>query len=356
MNKTIKLLNEKTEVFFKKIGGKIIKIDVFNLTTFSSPDKKIPCFNYYIEFNSSNIFGSGSFSNNVYPRYRKMRTDWKKFLSESEIKNFNKIAFGFIPCLSNKITTYEAKYKLEKMILKNKIDSINKLSSEYFKKLKKTYDLRFCLKEKDGFLIGPEGGLLAAVDAAGKYFNSINNFVDIGAGTGELSAYIIKKYRVNKVIINEASYDLKDHLKSYLGEVSKIRKVDINFQFKDCRKIVLPKSSNIISLGVFYGFQPSFIKERGAEIKKILGENGVLIIQSAMPEAQFSYQVLMGRIAGLKKWPWYSNHVRIPSYFKYSRTFYIDNQFITLASQSRSTIGGILSNIRNNNCLGLELK
>ncbi len=354
-NKRICLLSELTDIFFKKIGGEIMRISVHNLTTFSSPDKVIPCLNFYIKFNSSTIFGRADFSNKVYPRYRKIRSDWKKFLSKSGIKNFDKIAFGFIPCLLDKEIGCGKPYELEKMTLSNEVVTIEGLNSQYFKRLKKKYDLWFCLKEKGGLLIGPEGGLLAVLDAAGKYFKSINNFIDIGSGTGELSAHIIKNYHVNKVIVNEASVTLESHLKGYLGELSKKNNVSINFQFKDCRKMLLPKSSNIVSLGVFYGFQPSFIKERGIEIKKILGKKGILIIQSAMPEAQFNYEVLIGKNEDIKNWPWYSKYMSISHYFKYYKTFYIDNQFITISSQSKATIRNILSNISNNNRSSWEL-
>jgi len=120
--------------------------------------------------------------------------------------------------------------------------------------------------------------------------------------------------------------------------------------------MLLPESSNVVSLGVFYGFQPSFIKERGSEIKKMLGEKGILIIQSAMPEAQFNYEVLIGKNEDIKNWPWYSRYMNISHYFKYYKTFYIDNQFITIASQSKTTIRNILSNISNNSCSSWELK
>lgn len=345
--KIIKEANRQTKIFFKKIGGKIVRVKVLNVTTFSSPDKKIPCLNYYIDFCDPFVFGREDYSKAVYSRYRSMRTDWKKFLLKSKIVNFDKIAFGFIPCLSNHREPYIKKYSTEKILLTNRIVLINKLKSVYFKKIKKIFGLRFALIENNGLLIGPEGGMLATLDAAGKFFNNIDNFIDIGAGTGELSAYLMKNYSVNRVVINEISPSLKKHLRSYLGEIAEKSNTKINFQFSDCCDVRLPKHSNLISLGVFYGYQPSFMKYKGQAIQLALGDNGVLVIQSAMPESTFSYHLLVGDEKRLKNWPWYHKTMQLSTYFKCFKTFYIDNQFVTIASQSPLTLKGILLNIKN---------
>jgi SAM-dependent methyltransferase len=345
--KTIKEANKQTAIFFKKAGGKIIKIKILNETTFSSPDEPIPCLNYYIGFCDPLIFGRGDYSNEVYPRYRKMRTDWKKFLLKSKIANFDKIAFGFIPCLLNNHGPHTKKYPAEKISLINKVVLINKLESVYFKKIKKIFRLRFALMEKGGLLIGPEGGMLTTLDAAGRFFKHIDNFVDIGAGTGELSAYLMHHYNINRVVINEISSSLRNHLRDYLGKVSRQNNTKIDFQFNDCRDMKVPNHSNLISLGVFYGFQPSFVKYKGKAIQSALGNDGVLVIQSAMPESTFNYHLLMGNEKGLQGWPWYHRTMQLSTYFKYFKTFYIDNQFVTIASQSPLTLKGILLNIKN---------
>ena len=107
-----------------------------------------------------------------------------------------------------------------------------------------------------------------------------------------------------------------------------------------------PSKVNLISVGVFYGIQPSFIKYKGFEIAKSLGKKGLLLIQSSMPETLFSQHILMGDVDGVNKWPWYSKKFILSNYFSCVESFFIDNQFITLASQSHDLVNKILIKLR----------
>jgi len=340
-NLLLELTKKRTEEFFKNIGGKLLYVKNSYIKTYSSPDKTILCPNFYIGFNNPYLLGNGDYSREVYPRYRKLRSDWRKFLTESNIQIFKNIAPGFIPLLINGKRKLGKAYPKEKASLVKYIIPIEQIKLKYYKKLKKEFDVKFALKEEKGMLIGPEGGMLRGIDEIGKLLNKIKYFIDIGAGTGELSAYVIKKYGGENIIVNESSPYLKEHLKKYLKEISEKHKAEINFQFFDCQKIRFPLKADLISIGVFYGMQPSFIKKRGREIAKILGNKGVLMIQSSMPETIFNHHVLMGDEKNLKNWPWYSKNLTLPYYFPYYSTHYIDNQFITFASYSSKTIDEI---------------
>ena len=94
-----------------------------------------------------------------------------------------------------------------------------------------------------------------------------------------------------------------------------------------------------------YGAQPPFIKYKGPELKKSLGKNGILLIQSSMPEALFNQHILMGDMRSLKRWPWYYQEFVLSKFFSCVKVFFIDNQFITLASQSYVSINRIIKKL-----------
>jgi len=340
-NSLLELTKEKTKGFFKNIGGKLLYVKNSYIRTYSSPDKAILCSNFYIGFNNPYLLGSGDYSREVYPRYRKLRSDWRRFLAESNMQIFKNIVPGFVPLLINKGKEKRKPYPKEVSPSPKYIIPIEEIKLKYYKKLKKEFGVRFALKEEKGMLIGPEGGMLKGIDRIGKLLHKIKYFIDIGAGTGELSAYVIKKYGGENIIVNESSPYLREHLKKYLKEISERYKAKINFQFFDCQKMHFPPKADLISIGIFYGAQPSFIKKRGKEIAKILGNKGILIIQSSMPETIFNHHVLMGDEEDLKQWPWYSKDLTLPYYFPYHSTHYLDNEFITFASYSFETINKI---------------
>lgn len=336
-----------TADFFKSIGGKLIDTKCVKTPTYASHNLKIPCVNYYIAFTNTNLFGKGRFSEEIYPRYRKMRSDWKQSLKKSGIGMSN-LAVGFVPLLiaDDKAGASNLKYKKElKKPLGTEILKINDSSPVYYREMAKKFGVKFALKEANGFFIGPERGMMYVLEAINSARHKINCFVDIGAGTGELSAYVLKNCYPQKIIVNEISPKLKRHLKNYLGGINKNNNVKIIFDFKSCEKINLPSKTDLISVGVFYGVQPFLLKNKILEVTKSLGKDGILLIQSAMPETLFSQHILMGDLKGVSNWPWYSEKFILANYFSNVKSFFIDNQFITLASQSPELINKIMKKI-----------
>ncbi len=338
-----------TKLFFESIGGKILYSKCVNIQTYTSQKNKIPCVTYYIIFQNKNILGRGSFSREIYPRYRKIRSDWKDRLTKSGLKLFVDLAVGFIPLLhvdDNKEKVNHTKYKKDKRNpLGMEILDIEKTDSSFYKEMVKEFDVKFALKEGGGMFIGPEKSMLKVLRASCDTLKKINCFIDIGSGTGELSAFVLKNYSPKKVIVNELSQDLKLHLNTYLRKIAKKSKIEVFFNFQDCKKMSFPDNVSLISVGVFYGAQPPFIKYKGPELKKSLGKNGILLIQSSMPEALFNQHILMGDMRSLKRWPWYYQEFVLSKFFSCVKVFFIDNQFITLASQSYVSINRIIKKL-----------
>ena len=351
MKKGIFKKTEKiTRSFFSSIGGKLLFSRCIKTKTYSSLDSEIPCINFYVVFNNKYLFGKGDFSKEVYPRYRKMRSDWKCAIEKSGIKLYSDIAVGFVPLLEGDQIRNSTKYNYDKYKIKPEgieIIDINKIKSDYYGGLIRKFKVKFALREGSGMLIGPEGGMLNILKTICD-FEKINCFVDIGAGTGELSSYILRNCNPNKVVVNEISLNLRSHLKKYLENIGGKNKSKIIFNFKDCKKIKLPRKADLISIGVFYGVQPALLKIKGKEMAKCLGKKGILVVQSAMPETLFNQHILLGDEDGILNWPWYSKKFILSNYFSCTEVFFIDNQFIILASQSRDVINRIMKGLGKN--------
>lgn len=334
-----------TKEFFESIGGRLLSSNCVKIQTYSSQNSKVSCLNYYIMFSNKDLFGKGNFSDEIYPRYRKMRNDWRNALKKSGIKLYTDIAVGFVPLLNlnNAKKVKNFKYKKEnKKPLGTKILDISKIHVDYYKEMVEKFDVAFALKESGGMFIGPERGMLYVLEAVSNVLGGIDCFVDVGSGTGEMSAYILKNHDPEEIVINELSKNLRIHLKKYLKKIAKKNKAKMIFSFEDCQKMKFPSKVDLMSVGVFYGVQPSFIKYKGSEVARSLGKKGLLLIQSSMPETLFSQHILMGDARGINTWPWYSEKFILSKYFSCVEAFFIDNQIITLASQSRDLVNKVI--------------
>jgi SAM-dependent methyltransferase len=346
-NKTASLraVNEATADFFRSNGGRLLFSRQIETPTYDHYHKRVRCLNYYIEFNNNNLFGSGSFSDEVYPRYRAMRADWKAYLRDSGVNLEKNIAVGFVPVLSKASHKGDAYRREDRKPFGSKIVRITKKSPKYYFEMSKKFGVKFSLKETGGMFVGPENGMMIALKAAADSLGSVGHFLDIGAGTGELSAYIIKGYHPEEVMVNDISPILGGHFHDYLKKIrnSELNKIVVNIG--DCQRLNIPRKIDLASLGVFYGSQPDFFKKRGKMISRSLGASGALIVQSSMPETLFNQHLLMGDCGGVKRWPWYSERFNIINSFFQARSFFIDNQFLIIASNSASSLKSVIKNL-----------
>lgn len=334
---------EKTQEFFRRLGGSVSSILAATTTTYAVPDRAILCLNYYISFANASLFGEGDYAGEVYPRYRQMRSDWKRFLCDSGIDIANEVAIGFVPLLGDTQDTGTPYPKASETPLGIRIAPISEADPSYYQRMRDDLGVRYCLMEQGGVRVGPEEGMLLSLAALAKSLGCIDKLVDIAAGTGELSAYALRRCGTQRVTVNEFSPYLSEHLQRYIGRVAEENGAIAGFQFVDCREMILPDAADVISVGVFYGVQPSLMLEQGKQIVKTLGEEGILVVQSSMPETLFNHHMLLGDEPRLISWPWYSGEMTLPHYFSSCSTIHLANQFITFASQSPKTIDGVLN-------------
>jgi hypothetical protein len=155
---------------------------------------------------------------------------------------------------------------------------------------------------------------------------------------GENIRYIINKTSNCNVIINEKSEVLKTHLENNVLSIDKQR---VSLSMGDSDSIDYKKSDLIIS-GVFYGEFLRTIKNKGKEISDSLGKDGLLLVQSGMPENLFALSIMDSTIfPDIQRWDWYSNDLSLDHYFKNVSSFHLNGEIITLASNNLNKINEI---------------
>mgnify|MGYP001184896874 CR=1 FL=1 len=217
--------------------------------------------------------------------------------------------------------------------------------------LNKKYGTKYLLKTKERYIIGPEEPPLLIAESYLKFF--IPKYVfEIGAGTGEVSAFILNNTKDSKVYVNDKSPYLKSHLDNYLPKISRKR---VSIIVRDIQKVKIPKLDLLIS-GIFYGELPKLMKNKGKEIKKALGKNGLFVIQSGMLENMFALTIIEPSLfPKIKEWNWYNNRYDLRNYFDYVLSFFLEGEIITLASQNKTVIKKIKQKL-NKKIIPLNLK
>ena len=299
-----------------------------------------------VEFGEHNKFGDADYLD-AYERYRQMRSDWWAYLASNELPQCHAstaIISHFIPYLSKHSTHEGTAYTPEStqyfgqvLIPYERVENLN----SYYDEIHRRYGVRWVLQDGRGITIGPDVGLLFALHAALKDSPRIDTFVDLGAGTGELSAFLINKGLAENININEYSPHLREHLQTYLEQIRGGKDVNIEYQFTDASEFVLPHKAELVSMGIYYGAQPFFLERHGKSLRTALGEDGLLIIQSGMLENRFNISSITGDDERLFDWCWYNEKCCLKTYFSEIASIFLADEIITLACKSKERMAQI---------------
>lgn len=332
--------------FFKEKGGNLKNVyhgKRENIEVMEVADEGIiDVFCLEVEFKNSNLFGKSTYLE-AYRGYRQMRNDWWDYLQEKGFEQWSKntkIIGHFIPVLSSDSIKAEP-YPVQKStsygeILTKYDESVT--NNKYYKYIHNEYGLKWLLQDGNKIVIGPDVGLFYGMLAYVKLYGSINNFLDVGTGTGELSAYLIKNNLVKNITASEISEHLKSHITTYLDELNKTNQVSIDYQFIDALKMELPETIDLLSLGIYYGAQPDFFKNHGQKISQRLSENGAVIIQSGMLEGKFNLSSVVGDNEDLYNWEWFNKENTLSEYFTNIESIFVAHEVVTIASNSEDTV------------------
>jgi hypothetical protein len=304
-----------------------------NLNCYSTNQNKAKVLIFVMKTDYPLLFGN---EKSFYEAYRILRSDFRKAMGLVKECEFKDICSGIL-IYPNKLSFNRKrmlKNSKKKTPLGVKIEEITNKSERWLLNLNKNYGVKYLLKTNEGYIIGPEESLLLITDSYLKHFQPKVIF-EIGAGTGETSAFILKNTKVDTAYINEKSFYLKKHLINYFKEISKKR---VRFIIKDIQKVKIPKTDLLIS-GVFYGELPFLIKNKGKEIKKALGKKGLFVIQSGMLENMFALTIIEPSLfPKIKEWEWYNPQYNLKNYFNQVTSFFLNGEIITLASQDKEVI------------------
>jgi len=307
------------------------------MVCYSANCKRVKVINFIFNSRNINLLGEGS---SFYKKYRTLRSEFRKVMGLLNECQFKDICPGFIIIPSKKTFKGNSINKTKETSFGFKVEKVNIESPEWIKNMERKYGIKYILKTKEGYLIGPEEIFFPLVRNLLKK-EEIKTYTEIGAGSGELSHYILRKRKDTLLNINEISPHLKGHLKKYFSNF----KDRVNYFLKDANKINFPKS-NVIFCGIFYGELPELLDKKGKQIINALGNKGLLIIQSAMPENLFSLIILDPRIfPQIKYWPWYKKSYDLNLKFRFVKNIYLRGEILTLASQDKKIIDDTLNNI-----------
>ena len=87
--------------------------------------------------------------------------------------------------------------------------------------------------------------------------------------------------------------------------IKKLNNVKIKLKLGSCYDMDLDKQADLFVVGIYYQGLPTLFAKRGSEIKKCIGDNGILIIQSGMIENNLVTDLLYDENTYLKYWCWY---------------------------------------------------
>lgn len=332
--------------FFKQKGGNLKNVyhgKRENIEVMEVSDEGIiDVFCLEVEFKNSNLFGNSTYLD-AYRGYRQMRNDWWDYLQEKGFEQWSKntkIIGHFIPLLSSdsiKSDSYPVQENTSYGEILTKYDE-SVTNNKYYKYIHNEYGLNWLLQDGNKIVIGPDVGLFYGMLAYVKLYGNINNFLDVGTGTGELSAYLIKNNLVKNITASEISEHLKSHITTYLDELNKTNQVSIDYQFVDALKMELPETIDLLSLGIYYGAQPDFFKNHGHKISKSLSENGAVIIQSGMLEGKFNLSSILGDNEDLYNWEWFNKENTLSEYFTNIESIFVAHEVVTIASNNEDTV------------------
>ncbi len=346
---------DSSKKFFNKIGGNIIDLKISNRNNIeiitAEDDNEVDVCSVYVEFNNGNMFGSSNYLD-AYKRYRQMRYDWWEHLAKDGYPQWNpktRIIGNFFPLIKQS-PQHKDEYPSEKETSFGcKLTRVSEagLGHHYYDRIAKDFGINWLLEDGNGIAIGPDVGLLYAVSAAIEVNHHFDTFLDIGAGTGELSVYVLKNSTTRKIILNEVSQALFGHLKNYVGPLASKNGVDIDYAFGDAHQIDIPAQISFLSLGIYYGSQPGFIEKHGKKISKSMGASGVLAVQSGMLEGRFNISSITGDDSRLLDWSWFSRENTLSSCFKYVESVFVADEVITFAANDICALDPIIKKLRN---------
>ncbi|MBI2667233.1 class I SAM-dependent methyltransferase [Candidatus Woesearchaeota archaeon] len=284
--------------------------------SYSTGQKEVPVLNFLMQTDNHLLLGK---DDSFYRKYRYLRSEFRKTFNMKR-----ECTFTTLGQMTNSI---------EEIPLGVHIGEICDSSENWLQQIRMNYGTNYFLKTKDDYIIGPEEALILTVKEAIKN-SGAKRLLELGAGTGEVSAHAMRSFSELEVFVNEVSKSLTDHLSNYISLNAEKTGNKSNLLVGDAKDIIIPEV-DVVCSGIFYGELPALIKEKGKEIAQKI-KDGVFIIQSGMLENLFSLLVIDPEILPeIRLWPWYDNRMNLRNLFSEVNHFYLCGEMITLASQNR---------------------
>ena len=309
---------------------------------YSANQRRVEVFNFLMQSDNFMLLGK---DDSFYKRYRSLRSEFRKAFNMEKECAFTNVCSGLIVVPSGVRTPGRPIKAINDIPLGVNLEKISESSEDWLKRIKQKYEAEYALRTKEGYIIGPEEALILSVKEALRTTGK-KRLLDLGAGTGEVSAYALRRFKGLEVFVNEASPHLTEDLSNYLLSVAIKTGNKLKMLSGDAKQILIP-DVDIICAGIFYGELPELIKQKGEEIARKL-KDGVFVLQSGMLENLFALLVIDPTILpDIKIWPWYDERMNLRNFFKEVNHIYLCGEIITLASQNNSTNQKIIKNLED---------
>lgn len=331
-----------------KMGLSIDKVDFFKREDFESeyPDHEYIYFiTYYCKTKNRLLLGEGGrVFDEVFPRIKKIKRD---LLRNIDVPRGIEIEFSISLDLENvydgkiypkeEINSYgDTLIKIEDLVERN----------PYYKELASEFRIEYGIKTNNGTVIGPDAGLIYGISyIAQSMLKESIRIAEIGAGTCSTPISLLSKKKIEYYYGVDFSSKVLGYYERIFRPILLDNNVDSTFVIDDALKCELPSNIDIFVVGIYYEAQYDFIANRGNEIKGALSNDGMLILQSGLPENLMLSDLLVE--APNNAWPWQQGKSNLRDWFRFIMQVNFKNEIVTIASDNRYNFYRLIHSLFN---------
>lgn len=329
----------------EEMGFTIRKVDSTKRADFESQIPKndsLLFMTYYLVTKNKCLLGNGGkVFKEVFPRLKRIKKDLLKDIEMSDL-----VRYEFVIEVSEE--NYEGDcYPKEE--INSYGDSLIKIedlvsSNHYYKELAQKFPIVYGVKTNNGTVIGPDAGLIYGVNyIADVLLKDKIRIAEIGAGTCSTPISIAEKKEINYYYGVDFSSKMKENYNNIFKKLLDEKQIKSDFVISDAETCDLPDDIDIFVVGIYYEAQYDFIAARGEDIKRSMNDNGMLILQSGLPENLMFSDMLITEKNNM--WPWQTEKANLKKYFAYIAQINFEEEIVTVATNNDKQFKAFLSNV-----------
>ncbi|HEY7226399.1 MAG TPA: hypothetical protein VH561_22735 [Micromonosporaceae bacterium] len=337
-------LHEASAAFFGQLGGVVIETSIDPLEP--EPDEAALGATVTVAFDNAGILGDGQSDiyDDVYPRYRALRDEWWRALAASAAPITPAVRPYLLPLPAPGATvgaalSWQSRPSRELEVVP--LETVRR--SPYVERVRREYSLEYGIRGASGRLFDLTEGLLLAVRAATDAVPDLSSYAELGAGTGAAGALVLRRARPKRVMVQDETDAVAQHLRAHLGPIAIETGCDLHVFGGDCRELAFAEPLGLLAIGIPYAQQPSLLARRGEHIRAALGDDGLLVAATSTVGMRFYQSLTDGQEPRLAEWPWYATGATLHDLFPCGATVRVRNLVVSIASASAHRVEATLA-------------